>query len=172
MKGLPILTQTMNPYAYGVNNPLAHPDPGEMLIANFDDPLMPCEGDSPQSARAQKLPEIDTVPHANREECAGINDHRRRWWGADQYYLDHCVTMDIVTYLGFGGGGVGAITNYVDKFVKELPKLALKTAAIVQIITWVGAIELYTADRIGGRKGVIITFVPGLSPPGLFVTPQ
>jgi len=50
--GLPTLTQTMNPYAYGVNDPLAHPDPGGMLAANFDDPLVPCGGDSPHNARA------------------------------------------------------------------------------------------------------------------------
>ena len=94
----------MNPYAYGVNNPLAHPDSGGMLIANFDDPLVPCGGDSPHNARASKRsPYSGGPPTEPLEPCSGdppgMNSLNRLPYGFE-IYMDDCVTGWVILTLG------------------------------------------------------------------------
>ncbi len=165
IKGLSSLTQTMSPYTYVVNDSLAHPDPGGMLIANFDDPLVSSGGDSPHNARANKQP-CDT--DSEEDDCPGVNDLKYRW-GVFQLYMDHCVTKHVVQFLSFGGGGVGLVSD-LDKYVMKISEFAQKAGAVVRLVTWADALSLYTADALGGGNGVILTAVT--APTLLIVTPQ
>lgn len=160
--GLPSLTQTMNPYSCSANNPLRYPDPSGRLGNGMvdDDPLVPSGGDSPHSARAQKLPDTG----AREDACPGVNKFEDHWWGY-QLYLDECTTRAVKNYLTAAGGSVAAASGLAALIAPESAPVTGPIFGIAIGLTTVGNGVIGLVDYYA--HGIIIMGTQPPPPPPL-----